>query len=368
MIKVQLNPIVDMLRPADDPIRARIEALALAQSLITDDERRATLIAAHQPGADPRLRVALAAAREEIINLSVHAENFVLTFFENVEMGVGDDWVQKVNRQDQTLQVYETHTYGEAPQPSFATPRSTDRYNLDRYSTGVIDYPSEHGILGRIDVSDLVNMDMIRAWDNQINDTLDPLLSAALTAFTPGTTYVRDTRFVSATLPTTNVLANTDEAAFTFEIYKDIVEHFDLLGKELRLIRMNPTEKRDTWAWQHLVSTTGSGSQDGSEMITTKIKEGLLDTGSPQGQLLGRTPVFLLDPTYPKKKLQIFSAQPAGKFYSRPHLDLVEDFTEHDMKIMRMGANTRGVEKSGYWLGLIYGPDPLNFAEMTFET
>jgi len=368
MIKVQLDPIVAALRPADDPIHARIEALALAQSLITDDQRREILIAAHQPGADPRLRVALAAAREEIVNLSVHAENFVLTFFENVEMVVGDDWVQKINRQDQTFQVYETHTYGEAPQPSYARPKFTDRYILSRYATGVIDYPSEHGIMGRLDVLDDVNMDMIRAWNNQINDTLDPLLSAGLTGFTPGTTYVRDTRFVSDTLPTTNVLSNTGEAAFTFEIYKDIVEHFDLLGKELRLIRMNPTEKRDTWAWQHLVSTTTGGSQDGTEMITTKIKEGILDTGSPQGQLLGRTPIFLLDPTYPKKKLQIFSAQPAGKFYSKPHLDLVEDFTEHDMKVMRMGANTRGVEKSGYWLGLIYGPDVLNYAEMTFES
>ena len=368
MIKVKLDPIVATLRPADDPIHARIEALALAQSLVTDDQRRETLIAAHQPGADPGLRASLAAAREEIINLSVHAENFVLTFFENVEMGPGEDWIQKINRQDQTLQVYETHTYGEAPQPSFAQPRSTDRFDFDRYSTGIIDYPSEHGITGRIDVSDLVNMDMIRAWNNQINDTLDPLLSAALTAFTPGTTYVRDSRFVSATLPTTNVLSSTGEAAFTFEIYKDIVEHFDLLGKELRLIRMNPTEKRDIWAWQHLVSTTGSGSQDGTEMITTKIKEGIIDTGSPQGRLLGRTPIFLLDPTYPKKKLQIFSAQPAGKFYSKPQLDLVEDFNEHEMKIMRMGANTRGVEKSGYWKGLIYGPDPLNFAEMTFES
>ncbi len=368
MINVALNPIVDALRPADDPLRARIEELAAAQAGISNDERREAIMAAHQPGAAPQLRVALAAAREEVISLSVHAENVVLALFANISLVVGEDWVQKVNRQDQKFLVYETHTHGEAPQPSYAAPRSTARYDLDRYATGVIDYPSEHGILGRIDVADEVNRDLIRAWENQINDTLDPLLSAGLGSFTAGTTYVRDTRFVSATLPTTNVLSNTGEGAFTFGIYQDIVEHFDLLGKELRLIRLNPTEMRDTWAWQHLVSTTGSGSQDGREMITTRIKEGILDTGSPSGRILGRTPVFLLDPTFAKKKLQIFSTRPAGNFYFKGHLDMVEDFNEHEMKIMRMGANKRGVEKSGYWLGLIYGPDVLEFAEMTFES
>ncbi len=366
MIKVQLNPIVDALRPADDPIRARIAALAEFQAGVTDDERRAAIIAAHLPHADPALQVALAAAREEIVNLSVHATNVVLSLFNTIELG-NDEWIQKVNRQDQTFQIYETHTYGEAPQPSYARPKSTARFEPDRYATGIIDYPSEHGVLGRIDVSDEVNKDMIRAWENQINDTLDPLITAGLGSFSAGTTYVRDTRFISATLPTTNVLNNTGEGAFTFEIYKDIVEHFDLLGLELKIVRLNPTEMRDTWAWQHLVSTTSSGSQDGREMITTSIKEGIITDGMPRGTILGRTPIFLKDPTYAKKKLQIF-AGPVGNFYTKPNLDVVMDFDEKDMKIMRAGSNLRGVEKSGYWKGLIYGPDVLSFAEMTFES
>ena len=367
MINVALNPIVDALRPANDPLRVRIEELAEAQANITDDQRREAIMAAHQPGADPRLRVALAAAREEVVNLSVHAQNVVLALFASISLGEGEDWVQKVNRRDQKFIVYETHTGGEAPQPSFAAPRSTAMYILSRYATGVIDYPSEHGILGRIDVSDQVNSDLIRAWDNEINTNLDSLITAALGSFTAGTTYVRDTRFVGSTLPTTNVLNSVGEGAFTFEIYKDIVEHFTLLGKELRMIRLNPTEMRDTWAWQHLVSTSSDGSQDGREMITTRIKEGILDTGAPSGRLLGPTPIFLKDPTYAQKKLQIFSTRPCGSFYFKANLDLVEDFNEHDMKVMRMGANLRGVEKSGYWLGLIYGPDALEFAEMTFE-
>ncbi len=367
MINVQLNPIVDALRSEKDPIRAQIVALAEKQAAITNDQRVAAIKAAHQPGADPALRVALAAAREEVIRLSVHAENMVLPLFANVPLENDDDWVQKVNRQDQTFAVYETHEHGEAPEPSFALPMSTQRYNLKRYDTGIIDYPTEDGILGRIDVADEVNRDAIRAWNNEINDTLDPLITAGLGAFTDGQTYVRDTRFVSATLPTTNVLSNTGEGAFTFEIYKDMVEQFDLLGKALRLIRLNPTEMRDTWAWQHLVSTTGSGSQDGTTMITTRIKDEILKTGRPMGTLLGRNVTYLLDPTYAKKKIQGFSNEPAGNFYSKPMLDLVEDFNEHEMKIMRKGANKRGIEKSGYWLGLIYGPDVLNFAEETFD-
>jgi hypothetical protein len=367
MLPIVLDPIVDHLMPADSPIRARIAELAVLQAGVTDDMRREAIIAAHQPGADPRLRVELAAAREEVVNLSFHAENFVLSLFENVELTVEQPFVEKVNLQDQSLVVFETHTHGEAPRQSFSTPKDIDRYNLDRYATGIIDYPSEHGIMGRIDVSDQINKDMIRAWNNQINDTLDPLLSAGLGAFVDGETYVLDSRIISGTRPTTNVLSNTGEGAFTWTIYQDIVDHFDRLGLELVTVRMNPAVKRDTWAWQHLVSTTGSGSQDGSEMITTKVKEGIIESGSPRGQLLGRTPTYILDPTYPLKKLQLFARAKAGKFYSKPHLDLVMDFDEQQMLINGSGSNVRGVQKSGYWLGLIYGPDVLNYAEMTFN-
>ena len=262
--------------------------------------------------------------------------------------------------------MYETNVHGEAPQPSYARPISIARYELDRFATGIIDYPSEHGIMGRIDVSDDVNMDMIRAWNVEINTQLDALISAGLGSFTAGTTYVRDSRFISGTLPTTNVISSTGEGAFTFSIYQDIVEHFDLLGKELKVIRLNPTEMRDTWAWQHLVSTTGSGSQDGSTMITTEIKQSILETGRVSGRLLGRTPIFIKDPIYNKKQLQIF-AGPAGKFYSKPHLDLVRDFDETLMQAVGKGANKRGVEKSGYFKGVIYGKDALEFGEITFD-
>jgi len=103
-------------------------------------------------------------------------------------------------------------------------------------------------------------------------------------------------------------------------------------------------------------------------MVTTRIKDSILDTGAPSGRLLGRTPIFLLDPTFAKKKLQIFGAKPAGSFYFKSSLDRVQDFDETLMQVMGRGSNLRGVEKTGYWLGLIYGPDALNFAEMTFET
>lgn len=367
MINVQLNPIVDALRPANDPLRARITALAEAQEGVTDDQRREALIASHLPGADPALRVAIAAVREEVVNLSVHADNVLLALFENVELAVDEPFIEKVNRRDQTFQVYETAVHGEAPQPSYARPIDIAAYYLDRYATGIIDYPSEHGIIGRIDVSDEVNGDMARAWDVEINTQLDALIAAALGSFTAGTTYVRDTRIVSDTMPTTNVLSNTGESGFTFAIYQDIVEHFDLLGKELKVIRLNPTEMRDAWAWQHLVSTTGSGSQDGSEMITTEIKQGILESGRLSGRLLGRTPMFIKDPIYAKKKLQIF-AGPCGKFYSKPHLDLVRDFDETLMQAVGKGANKRGVEKSGWYKALIYGQDALEFAEMTFAS
>ena len=103
MINVQLNPIVDRLLPANDPLRARIVALAEAQDGVTDDQRRETLIAAHMPNADPALRAAVAAVREEVVNISVHAENILLALFENVELSVDETFIEKVNRQDQTF-------------------------------------------------------------------------------------------------------------------------------------------------------------------------------------------------------------------------------------------------------------------------
>lgn len=369
MIDINLDPVVSGLLPVQmrDKLTAEIAAHKEMQTSLTNDQRRANISAAHQPGADPRLIAALAAAREEVIRLNVWAENIVLALFAYQSLE-NDEWVQKVNRRDQKFNVLETHTHGLAPRQSFAVEHDTARYKVDRYSTGVIEYPVEDGLLGRIEVMDEVNRDLIRSWDNLINDTLDPLVTAAMASFTAGTTYVRDSRFISATLPTTNVMSSTSEAAFTFEIFKEIVEHYDLLGKQLRLIRLNPTEMRDTWGWQDKVSSAASGTQDARELVSTRIKDDIVTTGRPSGAILGRSVTYLLDPTYAKKKLQIFSTEPVGTFYEKPNLSRVTDIDELLMQAMYQKENVRGVQKSGNWLGLIYGPDVLNVAEITFES
>lgn len=367
---IKLNPIVDRLRPEDDPIRAAVASYTQQQqeNKIDKDELRKLLIAAHQPNPDPKMVVALAEARERITNLSVWADNVLLPLFayEPVDNSGAGLMVRRTNRRDQSFNVLETHFQGAPPNQMWASPRATTTWDLNRYSTGIIEYPSEHGIAGDIRVAEDVNNDMIREWDIAINTALEALITAGLTAFTDGTTYVRDSRFVANTLPTTNVIDSSAEGTFTFEVFKDAVEHFDLLGKQLRMIRMNPTEMRDIWAWQDRVSSAASGTQDARELVTMRLKEDIITNGRPNQAILGRTVTYLLDPTYKKNYIQIFSTEPVGTFYDAPDYNKVH---QYDLPLMRVStgkSNTFGVEKEGYFLGLIYGPDATNVAEIQF--
>jgi|GEM_PF-6740352 len=362
MINIALNPIVGKLLPPSmkDKLVAEIAAHKEAQASKTNDQRRAIIAAAHAPGADPRLRAELAAAREKVIRLNVWAENIDLALFAQESLE-DDEWIQVVNRRDQALNVLETHHHGMAPKQSFAVEHDTTRYKVDRYDTGVIEYPTEDGLLGRLDVADEVNRDLIRSWDIVINTNLRTLIAAAITAFTSAA-YVRDSRITG--MPTTNDLSVSCGSSFTFEVYKEAVEHFDLLGKTLRLIRMHPSEMRDTWAWQDKVSSTGSGSQDARELTTTRVKEGIIDAGRPTGAILGRDVTYLLDPTFAAGELQLFSNEPCGTFYDKPGLGQVFDLDELHMMAMYQKQNVRGVLKAGHWKGLIVGPDVLNVAQL----
>lgn len=364
MINVALNPIVAGLLPPKrkEKLVAEIAAHEEAQASKTDDERRAIIAAAHAPGADPRLRAELAAARERVIRLNVWADNVDLALFAQEDLA-DDEWIQVVNRRDQAFNVLETHVHGMAPKQSFAVEHDTTRYKVDRFDTGVIEYPTEDGLLGRLNVADEVNRDLIRSWDILINTNLRALIAAAITAFTAGTTYVRDSRITG--MPTTNDLSLSTGNYFTFEAFKECVDHYDLLGKALRLIRMHPSLMRDTWDWQHLVSdSAGGGADDARTLITTRVKEGIMDTGRPSGAILGRNVTYLLDPTFADGELQIFSNEPCGTFYEKPGLAQVFDLDELFMMGMFQKQNVRGVLKAGHFKGLIVGPDALNVAQL----
>lgn len=371
-MSIKLNPIVDRLRSENDPVRAAVASYAQQQeeNKVDKDELRKIMIAAHAPNPDPKMVTALAEAREQITNLSVWADNVLLPLFayEPVDNSGAGLIVRRTNRRDQSFNVLETHFQGAPPNQMWATPRATQYWELARYSTGIIEYPSEHGVAGDIQVAEDVNNDLIREWDIAVNTALEALITAALTSFTDDTTYVRDSRFVSATLPTTNVISSTGEGAFTFEIFKDAVEHFDLLGKQLRLIRLNPTEMRDVWDWQDRVSSAASGSQDARELITTRLKEDIISSGRPSQAILGRQVTYLLDPTYQKKYIQIFSTEPVGTFYDAPAYSKVEQYSLQLMRVATGKSNVFGVEKEGYFKGLIYGPDATNVAEIQFDS
>lgn len=367
MRPVTLSPInAALILPQNLWIKERVAAFAEEQARITDDQRVEAIVAAHLPGAHPDDVVALAAARERVIELNVWAVNYIPSFFTVIELAE-DEWIQITNRRDQVLNIQQTNTYGEAPMQFSVHPNTTAMFILDRYSTGIVKYPIIDGVVGALNLTNQVNQDVERAWDNKINDTLDALLTAGIGSYPAGAAIV-DTRIIAGTRPTTNDISMTSEGSFTWQVYQEAVEHFSLLGKNLRVIKINPTHMRNTWAWQVLVSTTSSGSQDGTTMVTSRIKEDIDTQGQPMGRLLGKEITWILDPTQAKKIAFIFSDEAAGEIYTKPSLSTVVPFTEQMLQVMGEGENQAGVQKQGWFKGLISDPDKLNFARITFES
>lgn len=366
MRELKLSAINERLMPASNKaiIQAYLDTLneKRESANLTKAQRRDAIIASTR---SRDAAVAYAGAREERINAYFWAENFAANFFEYRPLGQ-DEWIEIVNQHDMGYNFLETDVHGSAPHQTWVKKESVTSVETYMLTTGIIKWPILHIQRGRIDVSAEVDVQAQRSIDQQMNTDFYTLIDAAITSF-PAAALIKDSRIVSATLPTTNSLSNTGEDAFTYQILRDIVDHFMLLGRSLKAIVINPVHMKETWDWQELVSTTSSGSQDGRAMVTTKVREGIMERGRPSGMILGQEFTWILDPTRAKKFALCFSDQPAGILWEKTDLSIVDYFDRRWMKGAGYGDNFEGVEHVKVVKPYILDPQRLNFMKIVFD-
>lgn len=363
--EIKLHPFNEaMILPGNKEYLEPLLASYNERRADTTDEQRSALIAAAYAG-DRESVVALGAAREERIRLNIWADNIALSLFELIELGP-DEWIELVNMSDQVFSISETHLHGEAPIQSWLQANTTEMRIPFKISTGIIKYPIIHGVTGNVLAAQDVDIDAARAMDQQINTEIYTLLDANWGSYPVGSAVV-DARIVAGTRPTSSDLDDTSEASFTHTVFKDVVDHFLRLGKSLRMIVINPTEIRDTWDWQHLVSTTASGSQDGRTMITTRVKDEILQSGFP-GSMYGQTFTWMLDPIRPLKFADCYSTEPAGTFYDKPSLAKAKQYDEDAMEARGLGENFNGIKNERWIKTLIKNPQFYNALRVQFVT
>jgi len=315
----------------------------------------------------PEDKVAFAAAREIRVELNLWSNTSAGQFFETINLEE-DEWAQYVNNTKQSYNLLQTEQHGEAPVQRAIKNNSTvglDMYQLD---SGVVSYPLFDLQTGRVLelAIDKVEEDVGRSLGHQLDDDLWTLVDAAIGTF-PAGTYSLDSRIVSGTLPSSNALAFSSEGGFTFKALKEIIDHCNLLGRKLKAVVVNPTELRDVWLWQHLVSTTTGGSQDGREMITDDMKQQILSAGAIFSAL-GHT--FALIPDNSRAKLYgwFFTDEPCGSIFRKPSMDKNQFLDELWMKVYDRQDNVEGYRTTRVLVPYIHAKQRMSFGRIHFNT
>lgn len=333
------------------------------ENLATDKERREAMIASAK---DPEKQAEFAAARIVRVYLNVLADSRALELFEYTALA-DDELPVLISETDQSYNVLEIQQAGLTPADNFVNKDTVNNYLMYPIDSDRIDYPTRSIQTGQLNVSDRVNKRMSYALNRKINKDIWTLIDAAFGSY-PSGTYERDADIVSATLPTTNAIDETAEGALTFDVFKKTAEHANLLGKRIRSIYMNPTERSDMWDWEHLASTAGSlGTQDSRKLITDRMKDIILSNGE-LASMLGHDFEIVLDNTRAKKYLWVFMDGPAGIFFDKPGFAETIFYSEKELEILAKKEYQEGVKARRVIKPLIPAPYRTNFARVQFVT
>ena len=334
-----------------------------ARAKTTDAEKKKALMAIKTP----EQKMAFAAGREIRVELNLWSNTVAGQFFETTNLAE-NEWPQYKNMTKQIYNLLQTEQHGEAPVQRWARANSTLGLNMYQLDSGVVSYPLIDLQTGRILESsiDEVEENVGRSLGHQMDDDLWTLIDAAIGAF-PAGTYSLDSRIVSNTIPASNDLDFKTEEGFTFKALKEVIDHCNLLGRQLRAIVVNPTELRDLWLWQHLVSTAASGSQDGREMITDEMKSQILSTGAIFSAL-GHTFALIPDNSRAKKYGWFFTDQPCGSIFRKPSMDKNDFLDELWMKAYQHEDNVEGYRTTRVLVPYIHDKQKQYFGKIQFVT
>ena len=340
---IVMNPIVEALSSPGrvERLNAMFKTYNDKYDKGSDVDRKAALVAATGATANAEARALVAAAAVEKIALNVWAESTYPAIFEQTDLAE-DEVIEIITTTQQGYNVMEINGHGYAPDQHYVNNDRPEHFSPYKISTGVIDFPIMSGVTGKLNLFDSEMENATRSLVKKINRDVYALLDTTFTTYPAGTEVV-DPDIVAGVRPTTSLITASAETYFTFNVFKLAADHFLRLGKTLKLIVINPKDASGIWDWQDRVSSTSSGSQDGTTLITTRTKEVIEASGRTPSHLLGQEFVWLLDPTRAIGQADFYAAD-AGTLYKKPSLGGVLLYNEEEMDKGGYGEMLEGIK------------------------
>lgn len=365
---IEIHPQVAMLMSPSrlKELETAVAALNERKEDVSDDLRVERFREAFRTNGNLETRQKVLAGIVEKVNVNYWADNPMDMMADHKEITGENNQIEIVNRSNQIWNILTVHGHGGMPQQQLVRHDSVTRLEPYIIDTGLIKVPLFGSLVGVIDVMNEVTEEMTMSLSQRRNTDLQAVVDTQFGVGTyPTGSEKTDARVVAGTRPTTNSIDDSSEGSLTLAAMQDAINHYILLKKTLKWIVINPQDFRDTWTWQELVSTTSSGSQDGREMITAKMRQDIFDKGMPAG-FYGMTFNWILDDTKDVGSMDIYSDAPVTN-YSRPSLDTSYIYDAKEMNLAGHGLNQNGIQMFELMKPVILTNQYRNALRVTFQ-
>lgn len=323
MNKLTLNPCVlpanlGLMSPAVAKVNEK-------RKDINDLERSAFM---RSIAKDPKKMKEFAAARRELVNISVLVDLIASELFQLIPLNA-DDHIVIQTRKNQEYQVTQVAQPGGMAQKDWQLGESPNIYDVYDIKSDTIIYPVRSIQDGSTMASDEVNRDLQFSYANKIDVDVWTAFTSIFGTFPTGV-YDAHSRIASGNLPTTNVINDSSEGAITLQVMKDLLAHLVKAGRRVRTIYISPQDLPDVWDWVSIVSgLSDTGITDPKDTVPEAVREAIFETGVIN-QLFGyrfkwRTLNFLSSGT-----MYVTTDQPAGYLYYKPDLEDIMYWSEEE--------------------------------------
>jgi hypothetical protein len=363
---IDIHPFAETLLSPSRFKRLQTEVASLNErkEAVSNEDRAAKYREAFAVGGDPHDRNAVLAGIVETININYWADNPMVMMADNKEITGDNNLIEIVNRSNQIWNVLTVSSHGNSPHQHLIRRNTVSRVEPYMIDTGLIKVPLFNSLVGVIDLVNEVMVEATMSLEQRRNTDLQALVDASFGTYPTGSEKT-DARVVAGTRPTTSAINDASEGSLTLKVMQDAINHFILLKKSLMWIVVNPQDVRDTWEWQELVSTTSAGSQDGREMITTKMRQNIFDKGKPDG-FYGMTFNWILDDTKAAGSMDVYSDAPVTN-YTRPSLDESYIYDAKEMNLAGHGLGQNGIQLVELMKPVILTHQYRNALRVTFQ-
>lgn len=300
---------------------------------------------------------AYAAARKEVINISVLVDLIASEVFELVPKEKNETILIQTKK-NQEFQVKTINQRGGYVRDEWAIPDAPNNYQFYEIHTSEIAYPVECIQQGDIDASNDVNRDLDFSYKNNIDVDVLTLWFSIFGKF-PSGVYDAHSRIASGNLPTTNVVDASSESGLTLAAVKMLLKHMLKAGREIRTAYISPQDKPDMWDWTTVVAGYNDSGIEPKDVISLKKHQEIYESGQIN-DIFGYRIRWKVVNFLNTGKLYFTTQYPSGTLYYKPDYETIVHYTQDEAEKILKLAHSEAVKMKGVIKPIILAPYYLN--------